>query len=369
MNIMMVILLLVILIPGFISLMFTPYCTRKTESFGVSIPEEVFYSPELKKMRKQYVTRTGILSIITIIAFLLFSTLISNDENTFSILFAIIIFVFMLASFFIYLKFHRNMKTLKEKHNWSKKFTQQVFINTSFRDQKLTYSNLWFVFSFIIAFLTIIITFQFYNQIPERIPMQYNFSGEVTNWADKSYSTVLIMPIMQLYLTLVFLFINAIIAKSKQQVSAENPDKSMKQNIVFRKRWSAYIIISGTASTLMFSFIQLSFIFPINQQLLTIIPLVFSIALVIGAIVLSITTGQGGSRVRAGKSKDGNAIDRDDDRYWKLGVIYFNKNDPALFLEKRFGVGWTANFARPLSWIILLVIILLAAGIPFLLGV
>lgn len=46
-TMMMMILLLVILIPVFTSLMCIPYWTRKTESFGVSIPEEVYSGSEL----------------------------------------------------------------------------------------------------------------------------------------------------------------------------------------------------------------------------------------------------------------------------------------------------------------------------------
>ncbi|PAV28128.1 hypothetical protein CIL05_18655 [Virgibacillus profundi] len=363
-----IVLLVVILIPVFVSLMFIPYWTRKTESFGVSIPGEVYHSPVLKAMRKQYALMTGNLSILVMGIFLLFGFFIENDENTISILFGIIIAVYIISSFLIYLKFHGNMKALKVKENWAKEKSQQVFIDMHFREQKITYSNLWFIFSFIIAFATIALTFQSYHQIPDRIPMQYNFQGEVTNWADKSYRSVLIMPIMQLYLTLLFIFINTIIAKAKQQINAEKPEESVRRNIIFRRRWSLYIIITGTALTLMFSFIQLSFIYPINQQLLTIVPLVFSLAVTLGAIILSITTGQGGSRVKTSTGENGDIIDRDDDKYWKLGQFYFNKNDPALFLEKRFGVGWTINFARPLAWIIFVAIILLAVGIPILLG-
>lgn len=368
MNAISIFLLLAVLIPVFISLMFTPYWTRKTESFGVTIPEEAYYQPELKEMRKKYTLSTGILSIFIIILFLLAGVYFGSNENTFSIFLSVLITIYLIGSFLVYLKFHQAMKKLKDKEKWSGKKSQQIFVNTQFRKQKLTYSNLWFIFSFIIAFATIIITFQSYQQIPEQIPMQYNFEGEVTNWAEKSYRTVLIMPIMQLYLTLLFLFINSMIGRAKQQINAENPEESMHKNVIFRRRWSLYIILTGTALTLMFSFIQLSFIYPVNQQLLTIVPLVFSLAVTAGAVVLTITTGQGGSRVKTGTGAYGNVIDRDDDRYWKLGQFYVNKNDPALFLEKRFGVGWTINFARPLAWIIFLVIIMLAVGIPLLLG-
>ncbi len=61
---------------------------------------------------------------------------------------------------------------------------------------------------------------------------------------------------------------------------------------------------------------------------------------------------------------DNKITDLDEDSYWKGGIIYFNKNDPSIFVEKRFGVGWTLNFANPLGYIIVmgpLIIILLLA--------
>lgn len=367
MNAMMIILLVVIMIPVFIFLIFIPYWTRRTESFGVSIPEKVYHSQELKSMRKNYAMLTGILSLLVMVIFLFMGSLFESEESL-SIVFSIIIGVYMVGSFLVYLKFHRAMKVLKEQSNWSEKKSQMVVVDTGFRDQKLTYSNLWFIISFIIAFASMFITFRFYDQIPDRIPMQYDFVGNVTNWSDKSYRTLLMMPIMQVYLTLLFLFINTMIGKAKQQVNAENPEDSMRRNITFRRRWSAYIIITGIAMTLMFSLTQLSFIFTINQQVLVTVPLVLVIGMLIGAIVLSVTTGQGGSRVKTSAGKSGKVIDRDDDRYWKLGMFYYNKNDPSIFLEKRFGIGWTNNWAHPLSWIFIIVVIAGAVGIPFLLG-
>jgi uncharacterized membrane protein len=364
------ILLLVIMVPVYLSMMFIPYWTRRTESFGVSIPEDIYKTEELRGMRKQYVLLTATLSIIVTIIFLLSGSSFAVDEQKGSILFSGVVLGYIALSFLIYLVFHRKMKILKQNRNWSADKSQLVVVDTEFREQRLTYSNLWFVLSFIIVLVTVFITFQNYHAMPDQIPTKYNFDGEVSNWVDKSYRSVLMMPIMQVYLTFLFIFINTMIAKAKQQVSAENPEESMVRNVVFRRRWSAYIIITGISVVLLFGFIQLSTIYPIDTQLMTFIPLIFTIGLVLGSIVLSITTGQGGSRVKTtSTSVNGAVIDRDDDRYWKLGIFYFNPNDPSLFLEKRFGVGWTINFARPLVWFIFIVIIGLAAGIPFLLGV
>ncbi|TDL33016.1 DUF1648 domain-containing protein [Jeotgalibacillus sp. S-D1] len=360
--------LLFVFIPVFISFMFIPYWTRRTESFGVSIPEAVYDEPLLKLMRKRYALLSGILSMITILIFLLAAGQLSMDEQTLSIVILGTVGFYMLGGFAIYLKFHFGMKRLKSEKAWNKEKSQQVWVDTTFRDARPTYSNLWFIIPFFIAVGTLLWTIQLYEQIPQRIPMKYNFEGDVTNWADKSYRTVMIMPVMQIYLTLLFLFVNVIISRAKQQISAEQPERSKKQNLIFRRRWSAFIIITGTALTAMFSLIQVANVYPVNQQVLVAVPLIFSIGVLIASILISITTGQGGSRVRTHGGGESAVIDRDDDHYWKLGQLYFNKNDPAIFLEKRFGVGWTVNLARPVAWVVFIVIILLAAGIPFLLG-
>jgi uncharacterized membrane protein len=359
----------IILISGFIPIIFIPYWTRKTESFGVSIPKEIYNSQQLKEMRKHYVLITSVFSLIILFFFWLLQTSFQYDENILAIFFSIIIGLYIVGTFLIYLVFHRKMKIIKIESDWVHQKSQLVVIDTSFRDQKLTYSNLWFMISFTIAIITIFFTFRVYDQIPDRIPMNYNLSGEVTNWVDKSYRSLLMMPIIQICMTFIFLFVNVVIEKAKQQISAENPEESIKQNIIFRRRWSAFIIWSGTALVLLFSIAQYSFIYPMNQQLLLIVSLALPIGVIVWAIILSITTGQGGSRISLDTDKTGKVIDRDDDQYWKLGQFYFNKNDPSIFLEKRFGVGWTNNWAHPISWIIILGIILLAVGIPLLLTI
>lgn len=194
--------------------------------------------------------------------------------------------------------------------------------------------------------------------------MKYNFSGEVTNWADKSYRSVLALPVVQLFITLLFLFINTLIAKAKQQIDSANPERSIQQSLVFRRRWSLFTLLTAIAMVLLFLFIQLSFIFPLNLQLLTIVPLLLTGVVVLGAIFLSFTTGQGGSRVKVVSGKEKQVINRDDDKYWKLGQFYFNPNDPAMFLEKRFGVGWTINMANPLTWVIFVGIVGGAVVLP-----
>jgi hypothetical protein len=44
---------------------------------------------------------------------------------------------------------------------------------------------------------------------------------------------------------------------------------------------------------------------------------------------------------------------------WKVGVFYYNPADKKIFLPKRTGLGFTLNFAQPLSIVITLLIIVI----------
>jgi hypothetical protein len=51
---------------------------------------------------------------------------------------------------------------------------------------------------------------------------------------------------------------------------------------------------------------------------------------------------------------------------WRFVVFYFEKTDPRLWVPKRTHLGWTLNFGRSSSWVVLAALVLavaVAAGI------
>jgi uncharacterized membrane protein len=62
---------------------------------------------------------------------------------------------------------------------------------------------------------------------------------------------------------------------------------------------------------------------------------------------------------------------RDDERYWYGGLLYSNPDDPALFVEKRYGLGWTLNFGHPQAKLFLIGVLvgaLVLSLLPFLIS-
>src|SRR5579875_3018699 len=53
------------------------------------------------------------------------------------------------------------------------------------------------------------------------------------------------------------------------------------------------------------------------------------------------------------------------DEHWKMGLFYYNPDDPALLVEKRFGIGYTMNFARPVAWVVLALVAVIPVALAF----
>jgi uncharacterized membrane protein len=85
--------------------------------------------------------------------------------------------------------------------------------------------------------------------------------------------------------------------------------------------------------------------------------------LLLGAVAAR--TGQGGSRLNGNVRGLAPAAgtDRDDDRFWKAGLLYVNRDDPAIVVGARFGVGWMLNAGNPAAWLIIAGIVAAPAGL------
>jgi uncharacterized membrane protein len=128
------------------------------------------------------------------------------------------------------------------------------------------------------------------------------------------------------------------------------------RELKFRRTVSAIVLGGEYYVTLQASWIMLV---PRRGDLMTVALVPLALVFLLLAIVMLARLGQGGSRMPA-KEQGSSTIsrlpvgDRTADRYWKLGTFYFNRDDSAVFVEKRFGLGYSLNFARPTAWIILL---------------
>lgn len=118
---MIIMLFIICYFPTLIITSITPYITRRTESFGIGIPEEEYSSTEVKNIRENYRNKTlafgGFIAVISLIL-----TLVNPSNLTF-ILFPAGTFIFIAIMFAFYWQGHIRMKKLKAEKNWMAKKT------------------------------------------------------------------------------------------------------------------------------------------------------------------------------------------------------------------------------------------------------
>lgn len=173
----------IIMLPLIIMMPLMPYVTRKTESFGVSIPEKEYSSSLLRKLRAGY--RNSMLLITGILYMTVCALLLNSDEKVASLIFSVSIYGVLLCMGACYLIFHNKMKRIKHQANWKASRTRKVVIDTEFRNRRLLVSPWWFLLYPVIIGLTIVIPAEFYEKIPREIPINYNLAGEGSEYVQK----------------------------------------------------------------------------------------------------------------------------------------------------------------------------------------
>jgi uncharacterized membrane protein len=195
-----------------------------------------------------------------------------------------------------------------------------------------------------------------YASAPVIIPVHFDAAGNPNRYAAKTIGSYFSLVWTQLALEVLLTGLALLIVGSKAL-----PGQAESR---FRQWWLRYlygvklltlaylgivaVLIASAAET--GSGTSMTIIAPLT--------LVFVVILLGGAVGIAVRTGQGGSRLGGPVET---AIDRMDDRYWKLGVFYMNSQDPSLLVERRFGVGWTINLGN--RWSIVTLCALLAIAV------
>ncbi|APC79346.1 TPA: DUF1648 domain-containing protein [Clostridium botulinum] len=340
----------------------TPKTARKDIFLGVRIPEEESEKTEIKNIYRSFVLWNIIISLPVIF---LLSFIVYKFNNIG--LFVLFTFIYIFISFLIYIKFNNDVKKLKSNKNWFKNKKQVIVVDTEFSSEnanKSLISPWWFLIPILIILITIFMNIKAYPNLPNKVATHWDFNGNVNGYQNKSTFLIYQMPLMELFITSIFFLCYKIIGWSKKQISAVNPEESKTRNKLFRRILSIYMTFSAIAMTIFLSIInfQIMKVIDINDKYMMYFSLIFTLSIIIATILLGVKVGQGGSNLKLNYKNDNknNFINKDDDDHWILGnTIYYNKEDPSLFIEKRFGIGWTINAGRPLGLIIYISLILI----------
>lgn len=355
----------------------TPYFSRRSSQFGVSLPVEYQEDSFIKKQQRFFLVMNLILSFILGLPIFFAMKLEASEQIaqfiSFYLLFALVVFMGIVGCLF--LKIRKNIIEFKStipKEILAEK-AHDIVVDTTYRQTRLIVPSYFIIISNLIIILAVIgITLLNYEQMPDRIITNWDINMKASATVPKTYISALALAAMQLFMMGTMYVANQSFQKAKQKVDPLNPAVSIEKNRAFRYAWSVYGLVLSILLQFLLGGLQLIMIFDwMNKINFPLLIMIFVVATIAGTMVLSIKYGQGGERLKLKGSK-GEQIETvagyDDDTSWKLGVIYFNSKDPSIWVEKRFGIGNTMNMARWQSWAFLITVLAIPILMVFLLN-
>lgn len=356
----MVMMLFVVMIVPILGIMLalTPYLMRRGEVFAVTVPTAEQRDPYVCRLKRNY----ALMVMLVTVAFTVggIACVSANNLGAVMVIMLMGTLVLTVGGYGLMLFYRAKMNVYKREQHWVADVQESVVVVNEGSVPKAV-SLKWNLLYLPLMAITFAVGAVGYESMPDMIPMHMGFDGVVNNWAEKT-PMVLLMPIfIQGFMAACFVFSHWTITRSKKWAEPGAPATSALAYGMFARAQSTYLVVGGLAITAAMISMPLSFMNVLTLNQAGILIVIAALVLCVGAIVVSVVYGQAGSRVFKRMQGSGLLLS-DDDEHWKLGVFYYNPNDPSLFLPERFGVGWTMNWARPAVWIILAVFALVTVG-------
>lgn len=188
-----------------------------------------------------------------------------------------------------------------------------------------------------------------YDTLPQRYPTHWNASGVADAFAAKSLRTVFFGSIVGTgVLLLLALNVWMLLVWTRR-----GPDGRRSWNARFLRANLRMLVILSWGLGLLFAGISLVPVLPAHWSgKIFLGVLVLPLALIAVTILPMMKLAE----------EPTEESDKTPDECWKLGFVYFNREDPALVVPKRAGLGYSFNFAHAQTWGVIGVMIALIGG-------
>ena len=328
---------------------------RPTVQFGVRVPRERAGAPVIRRERRTYYWRTAAIAICCTAA----AVTVTVQGYGSWWLPRIIVLPELAAGFGCFWAARRKIAAVKNADNWFAGLRQTIVTDTSWRTDPPRFPVRWLIPALAVIGATAAVGTLRYPALPAHI---VTWSG---HRVPKSAISILVVA-GQLYITALGTGLMLIIYRSRPDIEAADPAAS---TLRYRRFLAAYtralltlIALIDTTLLLIALHDWQVYQIPGAGRALPALPAAAGV-LLLAAVALR--TGQGGSRLNGNVRSLAPApgTDRDDDRFWKAGLLYVNRDDPALMVGARFGAGWTLNLGNPAARLIIAGIIAMWAGL------
>lgn len=356
-------LLVVLPLLELVSLAIVPWITDQRECFGVSVPPAAHGDQRVRRYKTLFSLMVTAFGMVCVVVSLLLALAYGRAAGFWALIASVA--ALPIVGFALQQAFRRKIMAIKASSRWIVVDERRAALLAE-QDTPKPISLAWNLLHLVPVGITIAVGYASYAAMPARIAIHENAAGAIDGWAGKSHGLLWLAPGVQILLAVVFVVVHAVIVASKRPIDPDKPAETAYAYGLFTRVWSMYLVSCGMILISVLGLtLQAAVIGAVRLDAAGAVALVAAVAAVAGAVVLAVFYGQNGSKV-FGRDTSSQSGSSDDDRFWKLGVFYVNRNDHAAIVPKRFGVGWTLNFGRPVIWLAILVFVLVVIMVPVL---
>lgn len=337
-----------------------PSISRQTLPLGVSIPQERVGDPAVAAALRRYRGGVIVATVLMLIATLLLATVAP--------VVAVIapLFILLALSYASYWLARTRIRRAKQEGDWYQGVPVRLsatLTTTSTRPQVSTPIG-WYIAGVLVLAAIAAVGVSVYDSLPTTLVIHWNAAGVADGFAPKSIWSAFGSVMLGIGL-LVFLYVVArLTTRIAMRRVAEYTDEQqagmqqLMQSLLGQIALVLSLIIGATSMQGWFGQDESGWTFALS---------VLSTVLIFGLLGVYLVRQRRLSRSIAANASGAYGAEHadtpDDDRYWKAGSFYVNRNDPALWVPKRFGIGWTVNLGHPAGIAILVIPVVIVVAV------
>jgi uncharacterized membrane protein len=333
-----------------------PALTQRTLPFGVRVPAQYATSPLIAERRTAYrrwiVLAGGLVLLVGVVLSVVFGVWFGPIMQ--------LVAIAVVAPGYVHAR--RAIQAAKQRENWFAGLRQGIATDTSLRSDPERFPWLWAVPALLVLLFTAALGIARYPDLPPMLAVHFNSAGDVDRVVPKSVGAAFTAVFVQAGVTALILVLTSLSFRSRPDIDAAAPVASARRGRVFVQRMARGLLVVAACVnvTLLLATAQIWEIIHTRSVLLLVLPVVVGVLVLLGFAV----------GIRQPESADENTgmVQRDDDEHWHAAAMFYvNRDDPALFVPKRFGIGWTVNLGNPRAILLLAGLVAVVILLPILL--
>ena len=334
-----------------------PALVRPTLPFGVRIPLARAQEPAITSAVRDY-RRILLGGGVLLVAASLALTIALEQPYLLSFGVVVALPLWWLA----YYRAHRRLATLKERERWYEGLRQGLAVDTSLRSAPPRFPLTWALPALVVAGATLALGLWRYPALPAILPLHYGADGLPDRYAAKSIWSAFGLVLVQWATIALLLILAAASGRFRADLDIEALERSVARHrrTVGALQRATLFLAACVALTFLGICAAIWGLIPAGGATFGLVILIPMVGIVGLLLLIARATA---TQPTTAAPTDGGYVNRDDDALWRGGILYVDRDDPALFVPKRFGIGWTLNMGHPAAWTLLLLILAALVGL------